>query len=301
LQYTDGGGVPRQMTIGLSARGNSRLDVCDYPPLQVTIDREQANGTVFAGQHRLKMVTTCRGDRDAANWLLLEYGIYRAYNVITDYSYRVRRVEVTFHDSEAKRWERKQTAFFIEPTDEAAERLQREEIRPPRVNPEQFSKTQTAHNSLFQFLIANTDYAVKRGPSGEGCCHNGRVIATPGSENDWVVLPYDFDQAGLINTDYALPAEDFHIKSVRRRLYRGFCWHNEQLAESIVLFNARRDEIVAALLPDDLSKNQRGKAARYVGDFFDIVNDTERLQKQIIERCRGVESLEIRKTTTAQN
>jgi hypothetical protein len=54
-------------------------------------------------------------------------------------------------------------------------------------------------------------------------------------------------------------------------------------------------------LPDDLSKNQREKAARYVGDFFDIVNDTERLQKQIIERCRGVESLEIRKTTTAQN
>ncbi|MBT6208695.1 MAG: hypothetical protein HOI35_01565 [Woeseia sp.] len=57
-------------------------------------------------------------------------------------------------------------------------------------------------------LIANTDFSVKKGPSGEGCCHNGRVLATLGEQRAWIILPYDFDQAGIINTDYALPNED---------------------------------------------------------------------------------------------
>jgi hypothetical protein len=33
-------------------------------------------------------------------------------------------------------------------------------------------------------------------------------LATLGEQRAWIILPYDFDQAGIINTDYALPNED---------------------------------------------------------------------------------------------
>ena len=85
---------------------------------------------------------------------------------------------------------------------------------------------------LFQYLIANTDFSVIRGPEGEGCCHNGRVIAPRGEQTGWIVLPYDFDQAGIINTDYSLPDRRLGIRVVTSRLYRGFCWQNEALKEA---------------------------------------------------------------------
>ncbi len=300
LQFEDAAGNRREMAIGLAPRGNSRLEVCDYPPLRITIDPQQAVGTVFEHQRRLKMVTKCRRNRPAADWLLLEYGIYLAYNVITDFSYRARRLEVTFRDTTSDRWERVQTAFLIEPTGEAAERLQRQVIRPPNVSANQFNRVEMAHNALFQYLIANTDFAVKRGPVSEGCCHNGRLLAPAGVRKDWIVLPYDFDQAGVINTEYALPDSRFRIRGVSTRLYRGFCWHNDELPESIALFNERRDEIVAALLTDGLSNSKARRVLKYIDRFYNTVNDPQELQKQLIDKCRGPGSLPVRKTTVSQ-
>jgi hypothetical protein len=297
LQFEDANGVMQEMTVGLKPRGNSRLDVCSFPPLRLTIDPQQAAGTVFENQGHLKMVTQCKKTQSAADWLQIEHGIYLAYNQVSDYSYRVRRIDVTFHDTESGRWERKQSAFLIEPTEGAAARLQREVVRPPRTDANQLNKKETANSALFQFLIGNTDFAIKRGPSGEGCCHNNRLLAPAGSQVDWVALPYDFDQAGVINTNYALPDLQFRIKKVTARLYRGFCWHDDELKDSIALFDERRNEISAALMPDSLSKKKLRSVGRYIDGFYDIVNEPKNLQRQIFDRCRGSDSLPVRKTT----
>ena len=146
-------------------------------------------------------------------------------------------------------------------------------------------------DELFQYLIGNTDFAVKRGPSGEGCCHNGRVFAEAGKQDEWIVVPYDFDYAGIINTKYAAPAEALPISRVSTRLYRGFCWQNEVLPESIELFNRKRDEIEAALIPVEVSKRKSRNAKKYVDRFYEIVNDPQELQKRILDKCRGPDSL----------
>jgi len=223
----------------------------------------------------------------AKDWLLLELGIYRAYNVITDYSYRVRRLQVTYIDSTSTRWERVQPAFIIEPIGAAAKRLQRKSIRPESVNVDQYSVAETAGNMLFQYLIGNTDFSIKRGPRGKGCCHNVRVLATPGMQDDWVALPYDFDQAGLINTKYAYPSEKFPISSVTIRLYRGFCSHNDALRDAIALFNQRRDDITAALISPELEKRKVKRSHKYVDKFYTIINDPDELYAQILNKCRG--------------
>ncbi len=287
LSYTNATGVEQHLDLRLTTRGRSRLEVCDFPPLRLIFNPDDSRATVFEGQRRLKMVTQCKRGSRGEDWLLQEFGIYRAYNAISDYSYRVRWLDVIFRDTESTRWQKVQGAFLIESTGEAARRLQRKSIAPPQVWPEQFSPVETSRNMLFQFLIGNTDFAVKRGPSGEACCHNGRVLAPPERDDEWVVLPFDFDQAGIISTDYALPDARFPIRRVSIRLYRGFCSQNAVLPESIALFNERRSDITAALLPPGLTKSRHKRALRYIDRFYDIVNDTQKLKREILDKCRG--------------
>ena len=286
LSYTDAAGVRHRLNFILTTRGRSRLELCDFPPLRLTFNPDDAGATVFEGQRRLKMVTQCEKGSNGRNWVLQEFGIFRAYNAISNFSYRVRRLEVTYRDTDSKRWQRVQPAFLIESTGAAATRLQRKSIRPSQINPNQFSPVEATHNLLFQYLIANTDFSIRRGPSGEGCCHNGRVLTVPDRQSDWVVLPYDFDRAGIINTDYAMPRSKLPISRVTRRLYRGFCWQNTMLTQSIALFNEHRSEITDALMPAGLGKTKRKRALGFVDRFYEIVNDPQQYERKILDKCR---------------
>ncbi len=301
IRYVDSSGEERVLDAQLTSRGNSRLEACEFPPLRLILKKRAAEGTIFEGHTRLKMVTQCHDRSDGEKWLLQELGIYRAYNRVTDYSYRVRRLDVTYVDSNASRRNKTKAAFFIEPIGDVAARLKQKPIRPPVIEPAQYHQSELAKNMLFQLLIANTDFSIRRGPAGEGCCHNGRILAEPGAQKDWVVVPYDFDQAGIINTDYALPDRRLGIRRVNIRLYRGFCWQNESLPAAIDLFRDRREEITKALIPSELSSTMHKRIQRFVDGFFEILDDPAELQSRITDKCRGAASFPIRKTTISDN
>jgi len=298
VRYVDDEGTQKTLDAIISSRGNARLDSCDFPPIRLEFDPEKTAGTVFDGQKRLKMVTHCQRGGDGKRWVLQEYGIYRAYNVITDFSYKVRKLDVTYQDSESARWSRNGPAFFIEATGRAADRLGMDSIRPPEVKTEQYEPVETTNHMLFQYLIANTDFSVKRGPEGEGCCHNARVIAPKGEQAGWVVLPYDFDQAGIINTDYSATDRRLGIRVVTARLYRGFCWQNDPLRDAIAMFTDKREAITAALIPDEIPASRQARIRRYIDRFYDTINDPAELQENLLAKCRGGATFAIRKTTT---
>ncbi len=287
LRYfdSDGGDVTIDLTI--TTRGKSRLAHCSFPPLSIALDKEQTASTLFAGQRKLKIVTHCRKGSKYQRYFYQEYGIYRAYNLLSDHSFRVRMLDVNFRDNEQKRRDQIVSAFFIESDQEVAERLNMTTIKTKTIEPSQFNVAETNKYEVFQYMIANTDWAILKGPGTENCCHNGKVIGNPGADDNWVVLPYDFDQAGIINTDYALPSLSFDIRSVRVRLYRGRCRHNDQLAKTIDLFNERRNELEAAMVPQVMSDRSQRSALRYLGEFFETINDSEKLNKKVIGVCRG--------------
>lgn len=299
VSYVDEAGAVVSVPAKIKTRGNHRLATCDFPPLRLEFDEESAAGTLFEGQARIKMVTRCDRGAGYSDWLLQEHGIYRGFNAITGYSYRVRMLDVTYQDDESTRWNRQSAAFFIESDAAVAARHGYRSIRPPNVRPDQFDEVQLMNTILYQYLIGNTDFAVLKGPSGEGCCHNGRVIGPIGAEQGWIIVPYDFDQAGIISTDYALPDQRLRIRNVRTRLYRGFCWNNAELPAAIERFNSNREAIEAALIPDDLSSSRKKRIRRYIDGFYETINDPEELQEEILDKCRGAVSFEIRKTTSA--
>jgi len=296
FRYTDASGAEHALSVMVTTRGKSRLEVCDYPPLKIIFNPDETAGTLFEGQRNLKLVRQCMRSSAGRDWVYLEYGVYRAYNIITDYSFRARQINVTYRDTKSRRGDMVQPGFFLEDDSDVAKRLGRKRIRPPIVKAAQLALVETTHNLLFQYLIGNTDFAVKRGPKGEGCCHNGRVIAEAGQQNDWVILPYDFDFAGLINTSYSLPDERLPIKRVTMRLYRGFCWQNDVLPDSIRLFNQKRSDIEVAMISPQVSKGKARRVNRYFDRFYEIINDPQELKKRVTDKCRGPDSLPLRES-----
>ena len=287
LHYTDQLGEQLEFDVQVTTRGHSRLEICKFPPLSVIFEKKQVKGTIFAGQKKLKIVTQCRSGASYLDYLRHEYGIYRAYSVVAEPSFRARMLSITFRDSQGKRKDEEHVAFFIESIKEVAARLDKEPVKLNKIAPVHLDPANSSIYELFQFLIANTDWSKTKGPGDEECCHNGKVLREPESELGWFVLPYDFDQAGLINVPYAVPHERLPIRHVRQRLFRGRCEFIDRLEDTIELFNRERMAIEAALASGGISGKRQGAQADYVARFYDIINDPEDRERYVEDRCRG--------------
>ena len=74
----------------------------------------------------------------------------------------------------------------------------------------------------------------------------------------------------------------------QQTLYRGFCVYNDQLPQAVALFNEKKTDILALFRNNThLSKNMRDGAIDYIEDFYKIINDPKKLDKYIIDKCRG--------------
>jgi hypothetical protein len=271
----------------MTTRGHSRLETCRFPPLSMNLKKHHVEGTLFEGQNKLKIVTRCKKSKLYERYLFQEFGIYGGFNQLTDKSIRARMLSVTFRDSEGDREDDVQPAFFLESDNEVAERLSMEPIKSPKINPAQLDSRHASVLALYQYLIANTDWSMLKGPGSDPCCHNGKVIITPGTMNGWIILPYDFDQAGLINTKYSIPADGLGLRSVRQRLFRGRCLNLEHLDESIARFNELRPQIEAALNPPQIKGRNRKSALKYIDKFYEVINDPKKRKKEIEDDCLG--------------
>jgi hypothetical protein len=286
LSYTDEAGREVTLDLRLRTRGNSRLSLCTYTPLRLNLRRRQVEGTLFAGQNHLKLVTLCKAQTAYHDYLALEYTVYRLFALLTERSYRVRWVEIDYVDTDQRRpTVETRSGFLIEDDSELAARTGMEVWRTDSLDLSDLDPLQTARIGLFQFLIGNTDWSAVTGQPGDRCCHNGDLFRD--ADGHAVVVPYDFDQSGLIDATYATPPENLPIRSVTQRLYRGYCIHNA-LVDTVIrnLVNSRSD-IEALFETADLRDRTRGRVSRYIESFYEIVENPEALTERILDACRG--------------
>lgn len=284
LEFSEPDGRHVSLDLQIRIRGNSRVTVCDRPPLSLQI-KDDADGTVFAGQDRLKLVVLCKSVDRYRDYLAEEFLIYRMLNALTDRSFRVRWASVEYVYNDTKRETSVvEPAFLIEADWEAAERLGAKVIEVPTIAKTALDAPHTELVALFQYLIGNTDWAVIEGPGDEFCCHNGKVIGKEGEP--LIVLPYDFDGAGMINTDYAAPAENLSIRYVTQRLYRGFCIMNDEIDGALARLNGQREQLKNILDDPLVSERSRERAMKWLDGSFEIFDDPKLLQKRIYDDCR---------------
>lgn len=288
----NGRGEPQRYELLVSARGQTRrtTDRCNFPPLLINFENNALRETLFRGQNRLKMTTHCRPGPNYAQYYALEYTAYRLYNEITPFSFRVRPLRVTYRDTEGRRDDDTRFAFFVEDEDDLARRNGRValEIETRTTIASQLNAEAAARLALFQFMIGNVDWDMLESAQGRACCHNTRLMAvSETSPADLIAAPYDFDSAGFVDAPYAAPPEGLDLANVRERYYRGYCRHNDQLPAAIALFQSRRAALTAVIENETRIPEQRRRTARrYIDDFFEVISNPERVQRQLIARCR---------------
>jgi hypothetical protein len=283
LELADGTLIP--MTC--NKYGISRLRECQLASLAMTVTEEDAFGTPFEGQRTLRLVTPCRLGGDFDKYTMLEYLVYRSYAVIAEPALRVRLARVRFQDRSKPGKDDARYAFFIEDIGEAAARGGGTwlDIQSQRIS--DLDAMQVTVMTLFQYMVGNTDWSAVKGRPDDRCCHNVAVFGEEGNHLNTVV-PFDFDQTGLVNPPYAAPPDpSLGIKRVIDRRYRGLCEHNHKLPAAITLFNEKRPELEALFRCDNLPYSKsRERALKYIGDFYDTINDPRKLEKKILSTCR---------------
>lgn len=286
IEFTDSLGQAQSLALQVARRGITRQKVCNFPPIRLIFDKEMNKGTMFRGQKKLKMVTHCNKGDKFSQFYIQEMTIYRLYNLITDRSFRVRPLSVTYVDSAKGDTTEPQFAFLIEDDGDVAERngmikLQAAKIKPTQLEPQEISRMM-----LFQFMVANVDFASTSGPTPDECCHNAKLIGLDEVSNIYSV-PYDFDVSGIIKAPYAVPHEALPIKSVTQRLYRGFCMHNSTLEPARQEYLAKEQAIYDLVQNQSLLTDKtKGQMREFLADFFEIIRDQGEFDKSIIQKCR---------------
>jgi len=289
IEFRDGQGKPVSLDLTLQRRGITRQRACKFPPIRLRFDKEEVKNTTFRGQDSLKMVTHCESAEKFEQYYILEMLAYRMYNLITDFSFRVRPLSVTYVDSDTGQKTEDRFAFLIEDDSDVAKRLDLKKVHIGKIRLSQLEPRETSEMSMFQYMISNVDWSALDGPEVDSCCHNTKLIGPePLQAGDKAYpIPYDFDSSGLVNARYANPPAGLPIKSVTQRLYRGYCVFNDELEATREVFLKQETAIYALLNNEDrLVSNTRNKAAKYIGKFFDVIKDPKDYEKMITRKCR---------------
>jgi hypothetical protein len=280
-------GVEHDVMIRL--RGKSRLRVCKFPPLRLRFEPgDSANETgPFTGISKLKLVTHCQNsDRGESN-ALEEYAAYRIFELLSDKSYRVRVMRVTYTDTDQRSSDKtlQRYGFVIEPAEQLASRSGGTPLRTTGLPVSRLNREQAGLVFVFQYLIGNTDWSFVMADGDDACCHNGDLLDI---QKSIYYIPYDFDLSGIVNASYAKPDSTLRMKSVRQRRYRGYCMDSESVRSALRYVKSQESEIqqLAESLPG-LSQKNTATMSEYLGKFFEKAQDEEKLMRLYEKRCVG--------------
>ncbi len=285
--WTEADGRQVEVGVELRTRGNYRRDAstCPFAPLRLDFRGSEVDGTLFDGQDKLKLVTHCRERSSRYEQLVLrEYLTYRMLNAITDISYRVRLLRITYRDTEGRRDDRETWAFLIEHKDRFARRTGLEPLEIDGTTIHALDPAYTNLTSIFHYMIGNTDFSPISAPEGTACCHNTHPFS---AENGPIhSVPYDFDMSGMIDAPYAAPNPRFRLRDVRHRLYRGRCRFNEHVAASVARYQEVRDALYAIVADEpNLSSTTRRSMNSFLNSFYRTIDDPRSVERRLTGAC----------------
>ncbi|MGH2647953.1 MAG: hypothetical protein ACRDE8_10315 [Ginsengibacter sp.] len=286
LQYTLADSSKFAIPISIKTRGHYRKlrEVCKTPPLLLEFAADKVKNTLFDNQKKLKLIVTCTRDE----YVISEYLAYKLYNLISGRSFRDRLAIVTFEDSAHRRKNETHYCFLLEDEKEMAARngcfvIKKKMVDMRLTNLDEFRKM-----AMFQYLIGNTDWGVS--------FLQNIVLITKDSLMAPYTVPYDFDQAGIVGADYAVPHPELDIPSVRTRLYRGFCEKDlDNFSSTFALFNRLKPDIYKVYDSCSLLSSGYVKYVnRYLDEFYKTINSKRDIEEEFGNPCRLENRVEIK-------
>jgi hypothetical protein len=266
------------LDLRVRVRGNFRRlkENCDTPPLKFNFKKHEVpEQSLFAGQPELKLVVPCEGEQ----YVIREYLTYKLYNLLTDNSFRVRLVRLSFHDSGSRENSDPQYGFLIEDKEVLASRSNASMVERMNYRPEIIDQEAFLRMSVYAYLIGNTDWSIQY-------LHNIELLFL-NNEKVFVAVPYDFDLVGLVSSPYAKPAPALRLRSVRERVYRGYCMEDVSVFNTTFKqFQELKPEMYRLVTENSLlEESYIDFATEYFDDFYEVLNDAEKMSKAFKYPC----------------
>lgn len=125
-------------------------------------------------------------------------------------------------------------------------------------------------------MIGNTDWSL-------GNLHNVRLLEFSEIPKS-VIVPYDFDYAGLVSAAYAIPHETIPIKDVRERYYKGGRCTDHEI-DLLNQFFLKQKPLILDYCDHFpyLDEGARKDVLSYLSSFFDILERKNGLHQVIGE------------------
>lgn len=279
LSYVDASGAAVSLDIEAKTRGHWRRQRpnCEFPPLRLDFPKEQPEGSLFAGQDKLKLVTHCRKSADYDQYVLREYLVYKVHNLFTPLSLRARLVRATYIDTAGRLDTLTRYGLLLEAEEEMAKRNGGTVFEAQGARFEDLDQKHITLVSAFEYLIGGTDWSLAG-------LHNVVLVRT--EAGGIYAVPYDFDWTGLVETRYSFPDARLAIRTVRQRLYRGVCRTPEEWAPILAEFTARKDSLSALYGGQPgLDPKYVERTTKYLDEFYRVITDPRAVRREFIETC----------------
>ena len=177
--------------IRIKSRGIFRNEYCQFPPLSLYFSKSDSAKTDLDKIAKIKVVTHCYYGNE--NYLFKEYLVYKLFNILTDYSFRVRLARIDYISTTGKSKTISTFCFLIEPFNMLAERTKTIPVNSATLTQKNIIPEIMDRVTLFNYMIGNTDWTVTYQ-------HNIKVLINSLSDkpNLGIAVPYDFDYSGLV-------------------------------------------------------------------------------------------------------
>jgi hypothetical protein len=265
--------------IKVRARGNVRKDICDFPPVMLNFKMKDSSSGEFEGIDKLKLVSYCR--LGYQNYVLKEYLIYKLYNVLTDNSLKVRLMKTNYINTSKPGKPLSEFGFVIEPITLFEKRTNSGEVNPKSITQKNIKPEMMDRLAIFNYMIGNTDWSVP-------ILHNVLVFSQSKSERPdlGMIVPYDFDYAGLVDAEYAVPFEGLGIKSVRERRYLGICRDKDVYLNDLKEFTDKKEQFYKVINEFPyLTEKEKKKMIMYLDEFFNKIDNRNTIVYDILGGC----------------
>jgi len=265
--------------IKVRSRGVYRREYCDFPPLLLNFKMKDSSRGEFYHIDKLKMVTQCKPANEEI--LLKEYLIYKLYNVLTDYSFNVRLLRVNYINTFKKSKPVREYAFVIEPKDLLGSRINSVEVRTANLTQKDIKPDMMDRMAIFNYMNGNPDWSVP-------IQHNILIMSQPASKRPdlGIIVPFDFDFAGLVNTNYAVPFEGLRIKSVRERIYLGICREEIVYIKALSEFLEKKEAFYKVINEFPyLNEKSKKDMISFLDEFYRDFDKRNTLAKKLLFDC----------------
>lgn len=262
--------------VTITTRGNFRLENCYFAPMDITFKKPVPAYSDSLKIKKVKLVSACDFGNHTEEYVLREYLVYKMYNVISDTSFRVRLLRVTYIDTKRSRKPVTLYGFFIEPKYVMASRLRTVVVKSMNLNQRHIEPHQMDIVSIFNYMVGDWDWAVQSQ-------HNIVILKSLvyGASELGIAVPYDFDLTGVVDPDYNSPPESLGLHSNRDRRFVGLCRSREIYLQELKWFAGKKEKLNEAVNNFQyLSQRSRKDIIAYIDNFF-----------QMTERPKSMENL----------